>query len=696
MAEVKRAPTAQNRLRRIGVVNTRTGTEQTAAQRAQEFSTISSYATKLAESVQVMEANRKANLTPTRDADGKLDYAERPAFLGGAGSARYDAIYQERYLKQAGVDLNAFIRQEAINNPLNPKQLKERSANFIEQTAIAMEKDGAGDLSARFRDYGYKVADDYAAKVELAVLKKREDDFRGVALDAHTHMLEDMSAALTNGDIERANQVKNLIEQDLSNNLAGYTQRYIQDMRRFTDVVKFKGMFNSVMKSEDVSINEFDNIRAELFIGGGGKYSKKFPELFETFAEVDAGRSSGHARSYITQMISATSTIDKQTKAEIAYQDFAENPTAAQDPDGIKTERYFQERFKLSFRTPQDVMENPNAIAALRSDEGIDFMRKAGTPEFVRNIMKAVSSGQELSSFPVGSVPLAVELTMSSITNNDGTYQNKYSDAETAFALHYTGMIRSYGVEATAEAFAAARKLSLADDQTRQIIGTKLNIENPMERRPLAMVKDHLIKEFREEYGASFNPAGITDFASPFANMLLTLDEETALTKVKELYDSRYKKSKFTYGDMHHRYGPSYYFGEEGIVTDNRRLVNFNNYLVRTGVEEVKKRNPGIRNPLVGRDFSVIPHPSNNDQSGSFVLVDDVGNPFRDETNKEIIISTDAIADLTNAQIARQDAKDEAVKSRRQALRSQFRSRALAKFFKEGAALPPSLFQYGD
>ena len=175
MAEVKRASGGRGIVgRRIGVVNTRTGEAQKEAQRAQEFATASSYATKIAESVQVTEATRKANLTPTRDADGKLEYAERPAFLGGAGGAKYDAIYQERYFKQAGLDLNNFVQGQAAQNPTNAAALKQNATDYITTTVEAMKKDGAGELAERFREYSYKVTDDYASKVELNALKQKE------------------------------------------------------------------------------------------------------------------------------------------------------------------------------------------------------------------------------------------------------------------------------------------------------------------------------------------------------------------------------------------------------------------------------------------------------------------------------------------------------------------------------------------
>ena len=686
MAEVKRSRAGQGiTQRRIGVVNVRTGEAQEAAQRAQEFASASSYATKIAESVQVTEAKRKANLTPTRDADGKLDFAKRPAFLGGAGGERYDAIYQERYLKQAGVDLNNQLQTFVAQNPLNAKAVKENAAAYIEDTAKAMGLDGAGNLVERFREYGYATANDYASKVELQALKQKDLAFQRSAFEAHTGMMEDMRIALSNGDNNRAEQIKNLLQQDLSNNLAGYTERYIQDTGRFIELADLKGKFAALIISDELPAREYDNLQADLFVNRDGKYKKQYPELFAAFATVDAGRSSSAARSYINQTITVATSVDQQTKAESNYQAFVDSPTYNQDQSGALTQKYFESE-GVPMSSIEEIMQNPVSQAALFSTNGVNHMRQAGVPESIRNVIKAAAGGADLQFFPQGGVEFAVSTMLNSLRNEDGSLQNKYTDEEVGFVLTYDSVIQTHGPNRAAEAFNAAQKVALAEDQTRVVIGTKLGLDDVYTNRPRKMVENFLVKELSDEYGASFNPRALQDFSGAFTNMLLTQDKDTALDKVKELYELRYSNDEqIMFGNMAQRYTPQYYFG--GF---DKRMIQFNEAVRQIGSTLVKKAKPEVTFPQPAKDYFLVSSPNSNIKAGQFMFVDDVGRPFRDETNKPIMISTDAINALTNYQIDKEKAEDAKEQSRRDAVKYEFRRNALSRFFKEGAALPPS------
>lgn len=668
MAEVKRVSGGRGIVgRRIGVVNTRTGEAQKEAQRAQEFATASSYATKIAESVQVTEATRKANLTPTRDADGKLEYAERPAFLGGAGGAKYDAIYQERYFKQAGLDLNSFVQGQAAQNPTNAAALKKNATDYIATTVKAMKKDGAGELAERFREYSYKVTDDYASKVELNALKQKEINFLSDAREAHDLMFRDANTALSNGDTERAKEIFDLIEQDVSNNLAGYTKEYVGDVRRASKLVNFEGLMNDLIVKDQLSTLELPDLNVALLTNADGKYKKAYPELFEAYQAVSF-RSRDRADSHISKMIRVAAAAESMTKADLSYFEFEKTPSYDQDKDGSKSQRFIQSlEPQIPMNNVREVASNLAAREVFVREDAINHMRQAGVPEFIRSALKGMANGQDLQFYGEDAVNFAVETAYNSMVNEDGSLQNKYSDREKAFILSYRGIVNGgLGAENAAEAYTAARNLASNDPAAKAMIASKLGVSAGSTKSSIMLARNNLEEELTSRDpgmslfgGKDFNPQAVNEFAGLYANLLLNpaISKDAALDTVEKIYESTYTHEPHVFGNMAQRFGPSHYYNS---FSGKRRAKFYEaaNFVGNAMLDQLVKEKPALAKELptyrqLGKHFKLIPAPNNTEISGSFIFVHpDTGQPFRNATGKPFEISTTAIDLATNASIA--------------------------------------------
>lgn len=270
---IQRTKPGQSFLNRpIGVVSQRTGAEKVYEARAREAEQIGQFAFEYAVSTQKKEGIEYGKEVEVRDENGNLSVQQMPASLGKYGRAEAEKIFAERFLTAAKVDASKVFNKLHMAYSNDPVGFERASTEYMKQTALQMEAEGAGNLARIWHDNAYATAMQHTNKIALDKFNLDNDIAVSNYIDSVEADTGEMTSAFSSGDFDKANLIHTdllaSIDNQFKTSQINDTQR--RDLRnsvndnRLISVVRARTQGNTSQQNERLIANasrrDFDSI----------------------------------------------------------------------------------------------------------------------------------------------------------------------------------------------------------------------------------------------------------------------------------------------------------------------------------------------------------------------------------------------------------------------------------------------------
>jgi hypothetical protein len=684
---IQRTRPGQSFLNRpIGVVSQRTGAEKVYEARARQAEQIGQFAFEYAVSTQKKEGVEYTRNVEVRDENGQASFQQMPASLGKYGKAEAEKIFAERFLTAAKIDASEVFNKLHRAYKNDAAGFERASTEYMKQTALKMEADGAGDLARIWHDNAYATAMQHTNNIVLEQIKLQEAEATANFILGNKNDIGDMNAALAAGNDDQAN----LIYSDMIAAAQNAVKTGVLTPRGFTAMISDIGDNYLITKAKNKTKN-FDSDALKVFMSyvARGQFNKvnelvpglgdDFKRLAKTQTRLDKFEASFSG--VITDVKDAETVLTESITA------LGKATSGFGDTNQKASEKIYTNPEGLNIR-------NLNDFAGMTEDQ-IKFAKDSNLalPSFAVKYIKNIADGNRVNEDP--ELVAGIARTLNSLRMQRGQLRDMGLEVnQIVFLENHRKLMDAFGADA-ASALTQAIALMEIDDTETTFYAAKLGkktTEVDTRGKLLDVIRDHL----KDELG---NALAADEYAIAYASLLNTGSAEDADKVIKGVYDSQYQyyrgyegveKPMTIFGRkaQKRKFTPEYYYtGDE--------LRQFENVVTAAAKNHFSDPTVDLAYSLdmrLGRDFFLRPHPFNNVNRGQWMLVDSKGNIAVNDNQKPILIDTNGQAAVTRMAERKAIGLAKAEKTaERQARRRQIRSAlielAADQIRKEGISL---------
>ena len=684
---IQRTKPGQSFLNRpIGVVSQRTGAEKVYEARARQAEQIGQFAFEYAVSTQKKEGIEYTRNVEVRDENGQASFQQMPASLGKYGKAEAEKIFAERFLTAAKIDASEVFNKlhRAYRN--DAAGFERASTEYMKQTALKMEADGAGDLARIWHDNAYATAMQHTNNIVLEQIKLQEAEATANFILGNKNDIGDMNAALAAGNDDQAN----LIYSDMIAAAQNAVKTGVLTPRGFTAMISDIGDNYLITKAKNKTQN-FDSDALKVFMsyvarGQFNKVNELVPGLGDDFKRL------AKTQTRLNKFEADFSGIITDVKdAETTKIDF---PKALSDAASGFGDKFQKAADQMYFGLPELKITSLQDFANMTQDQ-IKFVKDKNfaLPSFAVKYIKNIADGNRVNEDP--ELVAGVARTLNSLRMQRGQLRDMGLEVnQIVFLENHRKLMDAFGGD-SASALTQAIDLMEIDDTETTFYAAKLGkktTEVNTRGKLLDVIRDHL----KDELG---NALAADEYAIAYASLLNTGSAEDADKVIKGVYDSQYQYYRgyegveqpmtiFGRKAQKRKFTPEYYYtGDE--------LRQFENVVTAAAKNHFSDPTVDLAYSLdmrLGRDFFLRPHPFNNVNRGQWMLVDSKGNIAVNDNQKPILIDTNGQAAVTRMAERKAIGLAKAEKTaERQARRRQIRSAlielAADQIRKEGISL---------
>lgn len=635
---IQRTKPGQSFLNRpIGVVSKRTGAERVYEARARQAEQVGKFAFEYAVSAQQKAGEEYAlNEVKVRGEDNRISYQKMPRSLGKYGQAAAEKIFDASYLNAANVDLTRTLTKFHQLYKNDPAAFENASVEYLKQTALQMEQEGADKLAKLWFDNAYGQTIEHVNKISLQKFEVEETLALSDYLEVWSHDVSDMSKMLEAGRFDEGQLAYTDIRAGLRNQVeAGRMDRrlYIDSLNKVNDAFLLNKTKYQTRDFTSDQLNRF----MELVLSGDFEEVDKvlpgFSEDFKTLAPtIDRQNKFRASISYITQRRkSVEDQVRGQTEASTwmasgAFGTGSKERKYAGAIMGVQTaEDYSNINFKdMTPEEAQAFRNLPLPDVAYTALEDIAAGDKIGAnPQFVAKFVANIQyqRKERLQDRPMG---LTVEQRM---------FLDIYDDV-------------AKQVDDPALAYTKTLEMMVINPEESDRFGRLLGVEASQVDTP-SKLRATAVEILEDELG---NSGAAREYANAFIVTMNTRGKSRAIESIKNNFSEDYQFYS-AYENIDRGFGAVYFNANRGKYTPKyyygygSQLLSF-----EKGVQAIVKSVTGRKTVKPGLDYYLRPDPNNDEKRGQWMLLDEDRKPITDVNNKPVIISTEGQLALTKIQ----------------------------------------------
>lgn len=662
---IQRTRPGQSFLNRpIGVVSQRTGAEKVYEARARQAEQIGQFAFEYAVSTQKKEGIEYTRNVEVRDENGQASFQQMPASLGKYGKAEAEKIFAERFLTAAKIDASEVFNKLHRAYKNDAAGFERASTEYMKQTALKMEADGAGDLARIWHDNAYATAMQHTNNIVLEQIKLQEAEATANFIVGNKNDIGDMNAALAAGNDDQAN----VIYSDMIAAAQNAVKTGVLTPRGFTAMISDIGDNYLITKAKNKTKN-FDSDTLKVFMshvarGEFNKVNELVPGLGDDFKRL--AKTQTRLNKFEADFSGVITDVkDAETVFEEAVTTLSNATSGFGDTNQKASEKIYADPEGLNIRNLDDFAGMTEDKIRIAKDSNLAL------PSFAVKYIKNIADGNRVNVNP--ELVAGVARTLNSLRMQRGQLRNMGLETnQIVFLENHRKLMDAFGGDA-ASALTQAMDLMEIDDTETTFYAEKLG-KKPNEVNTRGKLLDAIRERLKEKLG---NALAADEYAIAHAALMKTSLAEDADRVIESQFNDQYKYyagyervdvgGLFVKGQNKSRFTPKHYYG-------TKQLIQFHN--VVTAVARNRLVKPGENQDIMlGRDFFLRPSPNNNVGRGQWFLIDKKGNIAVDDNQKPILIDTNGQAAVTRMAERKAAAIAKAEKTaERQAKRRQIRS----------------------